>query len=136
MADYSKTHALLYVRQLNLNALGDTGIYVPFGRFQVNSMKLSNVSTTLAGSSGTLGLFSAPSAGGTTIVTAATGVITPLTAASVVNSASIASTALTAGTLGTGTNAGQNFIYLNVGIVHGAAATCDVLIEVTRWVGP
>lgn len=134
MSDYSKTHELRYVRQLNLNAVGDTPIYIPFGRFQVTSMKLSNVSTTLAASSATVGLYTAAAAGGTAIVTPATA--TGLTSADVVDTRTLASTNLTAGTLGTGTNAGQNFLYVRVGVAHGSAATVDVLIEVTRWAGP
>jgi hypothetical protein len=129
---YSKTHKLVCVSGLSLNATNtDTPVYVPFARFQVTGMKISNASTTLAGSSATLGLYTAPAAGGTALVTPA--VMTGLTSADIVQSSTLASTALTTGTVGTNGNAGMNFLYIRNAVTHGAAATVTVEIEITRW---
>lgn len=131
MASYSSTHQLVYVKQLNLNAVADTPIFVPFARFQVTGMKLSNASRTLAASGATVGLYTAPAAAGTAIVTPA--VATALTTADIVDVRTLASTALASGTV---VNNTLRQLYVRVGVADGAAATCDVLIELTRWAGP
>ena len=131
MADYSKTHQLLYAARVNLNSVADTPVYLPFSRCQVTSVKLANVSTTLAASSATIGLYSGPGATGTAIVTPATA--TALTGPDVVDNRTLASTALTGGTQ---VNNNLRQLYVRVGVAHGSAATVDVLIEVTRWAGP
>jgi hypothetical protein len=84
--------------------------------YQVTAFKVTNCSVTpvLA----TVGLFTAASAGGTTVVTAAT--ITGATSASVVLSGTIASTARqTAATL-----------YINLGVANAAALACDVHVAI------
>ena len=67
-------------RSVDLNTVGDTAVHVPFAKYIVRRMTLTNVSTTLAASSATVGAYTAAAAGGTAIVTPATA--TGLTAAS------------------------------------------------------
>lgn len=130
MASYSSTNAQITVT-LDLNKLGDTAIFVPFGKFYVENIRLTNVTTTLAGSSATLGFNAAPAAAGTAIVTVANGVVTPLTAATVVSAPTIASAAATV-TPTTVNGTGLRQIYANVGVVHGAAVTCTAIIKMCR----
>jgi hypothetical protein len=108
------------VRSVNLNAVGDTAVHVPYAKYIARLVTTTNVSTTLAASSATLGVYTAAAAGGTAVVTAATASLTPLTAASKFKDCTIAASAdsLTADTL-----------YIRVGVVHGAPATCDVYLE-------
>ncbi len=84
--------------------------------YQVTAFKITNCSTTPILAS--LGLFTAASGGGTTVVTAAT--ITGASAATVVLSQTIASTArLTAGTL-----------FVNLGTANALALTCDMKVDI------
>jgi hypothetical protein len=109
----------LQYRGVNLNSAStDTPVHVPFAKYIVRRMTLTNVSTTLAASSATIGAYTAASAGGTAIVTPATA--TGLTAASKFNDRTIAVSAdsLTGDT-----------IYIRVGVANGAPATCDVYLE-------
>lgn len=108
------------VRGVNLNAVADIPVHVPYGKYIARTVTTTNASTTLAGTSGTLGVYTATSAGGTAVVTAATGSLTPLTAASKFKDCTIAASAdsLTSDTL-----------YIRTGVAHGAPATCDVYIE-------
>jgi hypothetical protein len=105
-------------RSVDLNTVGDTAVHVPFAKYIVRRMTLTNVSTTLAASSATVGAYTAAAAGGTAIVTPATA--TGLTAASKFNDRTIAASAdtQTASTL-----------YIRVGVANGSAATCDVYFE-------
>ena len=107
-------------RSVNLNAVGDTAVHVPYSKYIARLVTTDNASTTLAASSATLGVYTAPAAGGTAVVTAATGSLTPLTAATKFKDCTIAASAdhLTADTL-----------YVRVGVAHGAPATCDVFME-------
>lgn len=132
MSDYSRDHQRIKVN-VNLNATGDYAIPIPFAKFNVTAVRVSNATTSLAASSATLGIFTAPSAGGTAIVAQATGVVTPCTSATVVNNATIASANQTTGTPQTGTPGGNTCLYANVGVAHGSAATVDVQVEVNRW---
>ena len=108
------------VRNVNLNAVADIPVHVPYSKYIARTVTTTNASTTLAGTSGTLGVYTAASAGGTAVVTAATGSLTPLTAASKFKDCTIAASAdsLTSDTL-----------YIRTGVVHGAPATCDVYLE-------
>lgn len=138
MADYSATNqtlgaagsGTLGVITIDMNKLGDTAIIVPFTKFYVEVIRLTNVSTTLAGTSATLGFFTGPGATGTTIVTAATGVVTPLTGATVVSSASIAASGVSV--VPTLVNNTLRQIYANVAIAHGSAATLNAIIKILR----
>jgi len=108
----------LQYRGVNLNSVADTAVHVPFAKYIVRRMTLTNVSTSLAASSATIGAYTAAAAGGTAVVTPATA--TGLTAASKFNDRTIAVSAdsLTSDTL-----------YIRVGVAHGTAATCDVYLE-------
>jgi hypothetical protein len=110
----------LTARAVNLHtATGDVAtIAIPsyVTAYQVTAFKITNCSTTPILAS--FGLYTAASAGGTTIVTAAT--ITGATAATVVLSQTIASTArLTAPTL-----------YINLGTANALALTCDLKVDI------
>ena len=131
MADYSKHHQMPCAVLVNVNSVGDTPINVPFAKFIVTSMKVMNASVDLSASSATLGLYTAAAAGGTAIVTPATGVLTPLSTANKVSNATIASTDVTTGTAVAGTP-GQNSLFIRNGVAHGSAATVTVLLEVVR----
>jgi hypothetical protein len=105
---------------VNLNAVNSVPVIVPFAKTRVLACSTTNASTSLATTAATLGLYTATAGGGTAIVTAATASLTPLTTALKIKDCTLASTDVLAPN-------GQ--IYIFVGVVHGAAATCDVLIE-------
>lgn len=122
MADYSRTHQLIYAAKVNVNSVGDTPVYIPFAKFQVTSAKASNASVDLSGSSATLGLYTAglyTAAGGTgtAVVTAATGTVTPMSAAAKVANWTVASTDLISVTPTTG---GGGQLFIRNGIANGA----------------
>lgn len=129
MASYSSTNQTLCVRGVNVNSVGDTAVFVPFGKFQLEVMKVTNASVDLSSSSATLGLYTAPAAGGTALVTPATGVLTPLSTSAKVNSATVASTDSTGGTV---VNNTLRQIYIRCGVAHGSAATVDVILKILR----
>ena len=129
MADYSATYYLATAKAVNMNNVGDTGVFIPFAKFMVVSVKNTNASVDFTGSSATMGLYTAPAAGGTALVTPATGTLTPLSAPAKVFSCTLASTDTTSGTA---TNYGGGQLYIRNGVAHGSAATVDVLIEVVR----
>lgn len=110
---------LAFVKGVNLNSVGDTPVNIPNGtqKYYVTDVLISGASDTMAGSSATVGLYTAAAAGGTAIVTAATR--TGLTTSAKVSASTIASTAdtFTASTL-----------YIRNGVAHGSALTCDVYI--------
>lgn len=103
---------------VDLNAVGDTTIALPNGArsYIITDMVVTNASATLAGSSATVGLYSAASAGGEALVTPATAVA--LTSASKFVKRTIAQDDLvTSGTA-----------YVRVGVAHGSAMTADVYL--------
>lgn len=106
------------VTGVDLDAVGDTPVHVPFAKWICRRMTLTNVSTTLSGSSATIGAYTAAAAGGSAIVTPATA--TGLTAASKFTDRTIALSA---------DSSIVDTIYVRVGVVNGAAATCDVYFE-------
>lgn len=84
--------------------------------YQVTAVKVTNCTVTPI--LGAFGVFTAASAGGTTVVTSAT--ITGATSASVVLSQTIASTArLSAATL-----------FINLSVANVAALTCDIKVDI------
>lgn len=129
MASYSKTNQTITVQGVNVNLVGDTPVFVPFSKFQVEIVKVTNASTSLAATSATLGAYTAPAAGGTAIVTPATGVLTPLSSATAINSATVAATGSVTPTV---VNNTLSQIYLHCGVAHGSAATVDVIIKILR----
>src|ERR1043166_382649 len=75
---------------VDLNAVADTVVTVPFAKWLPLNMRVYDASTSLAASSMTIGLYSAAAAGGTAIITPATR--TALTTAAQVSPSTIAST--------------------------------------------
>lgn len=129
MASYSTTNACIVTQNVNVNSVGDTPIFVPFGKFQVEIFKVTNASVDLSATTATLGLYTAAAAGGTALVTPATGVLTPLSTANKINSATIASTDAATGTV---VNNTLRQIYIRCGVAHGSAATVTVIIKLLR----
>lgn len=108
------------VKGIDLNTVQDIPVSVPFTKWIARAVTTTNASTTLAASSATLGVYTAVAAGGTAIVTAATGSLTPLTAASKFKDCTIALS---------GDSATASTVYIRIGVAHGAAATCDCYLE-------
>lgn len=105
-------------RGVDLNTVGDTPVHVPYSKYILRRMTVTNVSTTLAASSATIGAYTAAAAGGTALVTPATA--TALTAASKFTDRTIAASA---------DSQTSSTAYIRVGVAHGSAATCDVYME-------
>ena len=100
---------------VNVNATGDTVLpIINTDRYGVSNVIFTNASVSLT--TAAAGLFTAPSAGGTAIVSNAA--LSAMTSASVVSQRTVASTAAISG---------QN-LYVNVGTAQGAAATMDVFV--------
>ena len=100
---------------VNVNAGGDTVLpIINTDRYGVSNVIFTNASVSLT--TALAGVFTAPSAGGTAIVSNAA--LSAMTSASVVSQRTVASTAAISG---------QN-LYVNVGTVQGAAATMDVFV--------
>lgn len=129
MASYSSTNQTIVVPNVNVNSVGDTPVFVPFGKFQLEIFKVTNASVDLSTTSATLGCYTAPAAGGTALVTPATGVLTPLSAATKINSATVASTDANTPTT---VNNTLRQIYIRCGVAHGSAATVTVIIKLLR----
>jgi hypothetical protein len=114
---------------VDLNAVADTFVPIPFATYIPRRMTLFGASTSLGASAATIGAYTAAAAGGTAIVTPATA--TGLTAATKFNDRTIAATTdyLTP-TAFTGAN-GQTLygLFIRVAIVHGSAATVKVVFE-------
>jgi len=82
MASYSSTNACIVTQNVNVNSVGDTAIIVPFGKFQVEIVKVTNASVDLSASSMTMALYTGPGATGSAVVsTLAQGPRPPLTTA-------------------------------------------------------
>ena len=100
---------------VNVNAGGDTVLpIINTDRYGVSNVIFTNASVSLT--TALAGVFTAPSAGGTAIVSNAA--LSAMTSASVVSQRTVASTAAISG---------QN-LYVNVGTAQGAAATMDVFV--------
>jgi hypothetical protein len=101
---------------VNVNATGDQAVLQINNstNYSVSNVVFTNASTSLT--TAAAGLFTAPSAGGTGIVSNAA--LSALTGSSVVSQRTVASTA---------TQSAQN-LYLNVGTAQGATATMDVYV--------
>lgn len=106
---------LAYYTGVNANASNDTILpLLDSSSYSVKFVVFTNASVSL--SSAAAGVFTAPSAGGTAIVSNAA--LSALTGPTVVSERTVASTAV---------QAGQN-LYVNVGTAQGAAATFDVYV--------
>jgi len=101
---------------VNVNATGDQAVLAVqnSSNYSVSNVVFTNASVSL--SSAAAGLFTAPSAGGTAIVS--NGALSALTGSTVVSQKTVASTAI---------QSAQN-LYLNVGTAQGATATMDVYV--------
>ena len=101
---------------VNVNATGDQATLQINNstNYSVSNVVFTNASTSLT--TAAAGLFTAPSAGGTAIVSNAA--LSALTGSTVVSQRTVASTA---------TQSAQN-LYLNVGTAQGATATMDVYV--------
>jgi hypothetical protein len=113
-------------------ANGDVFIDTPAGSKGIifDKVTWTNASANLSTSTATSGLYTAASAGGTAIVTAATGNLTPLTAASKYKDGTIAASAdaLTISQQTSGTYAGRTGVFLNFGGTNNVPATVDVYL--------
>jgi hypothetical protein len=101
---------------VNVNSTGDQATLAinNASSYSVSNVVFTNASISL--SSAAAGLFTAPAAGGTGLVSNAA--LSALTSSTVVSQRTVASTAL---------QTAQN-LYLNVGTAQGAAATMDVYV--------
>lgn len=107
------------VAGLNLNALNDVRIPIQFSKYAVHTFTITNTSTSLGASAAQVGLYTLPAKAGTAISTGA--VATALTSAPVLQDRTLATTNVQTGDL-----------YVNVGVVHGSAATCDAFVEIQQ----
>jgi len=106
---------LAYYQGVNVNATGDTVLpIINSTSYSVSNVIMTNASISLT--TALAGVFTAPSAGGTAIVSNAA--LSALTGSTVVSQRTVASTAA---------QTGQN-LYVNVGTAQGAAATMDVYV--------
>ena len=106
---------LAYYQGVNVNATGDTVLpIINSTSYSVSNVIMTNASISLT--TALAGVFTAPSAGGTAIVSNAA--LSALTGPTVVSQRTVASTAA---------QTGQN-LYVNVGTAQGAAATMDVYV--------
>lgn len=109
---------LVKLTALNLNqANTDNPVTVPFSKYVVRRMSVTNCSSTLAASLATVGLYTGAGATGTTVVTL--GLLQALTASTKYVDMTLALTTdvLTASTL-----------YIRNGVTAGSAITCDVYV--------
>ena len=106
---------LAFYQGVNVNATGDTVLpIINSSTYSVANVIFTNASTSLT--TAAAGLFTAPSAGGTGIVSNAA--LSALTGSTVVSQRTVASTAA---------QTGQS-LYINVGTAQGATATMDVYV--------
>ena len=104
------------VTGVNVNGTGDQAVIAINNstNYSVSNVVFTNASISLT--TAAAGVFTAPSAGGTAIVSNAA--LSALTGSSVVSQRTVATTA---------TQTAQN-LYVNVGTAQGAAATMDVYV--------
>lgn len=115
----SSTVIRVSFKSVNLNSAGsDNLMTIPYAKYIVRRVTVTNASTSLAASSATLGVFTSTGGGGTTVVTAAT--LTALSAASKFVDMTVA---LSADTTTSST------LYARNVIAHGSAATVDVHLD-------
>ena len=105
---------------VDLNAVGDTAVSVPFAKYIIRTMTVYDASRTLAASSATIGAYTAAAAGGNLISTPATKA--GLTTAAKFLDCTIASPCTT-------DYQTARTIYIRVGVADGVATTCTVAFE-------
>ena len=106
-----------------LDAIGDTFIPINNGSYIPRSFTITNASATMAADAATIGLYTAPAAGGTAIVTPV--VATTLTGPTVYKDGILAA-ATTVFTPVYDSTAGEYGVYVRVAIAGAAGLTCDV----------
>jgi hypothetical protein len=115
-------------RNLNLNATGDTPVTIllPPGvvNYRVTTISVANSAGALP-TTATLGVYTAPSAGGFAMVTGGHSVLSGIT--SQANATTGNSQALTM-VAATTTAFNNTTLYVNVGIAQGSASTIDVIL--------
>jgi len=122
----------LAIRNLNLNATGDTAVTIPLptgiSNYNVSAIRLTNSQTSAPSSTARIGVYSAASLGGTALVTQQAINTLSLFSAGV-------STNVLALTLALGASTALNYatLYVNVGTANGAAATADVIISINFY---
>jgi hypothetical protein len=110
------------VTGVSINAVADAATFTGLpAKWRLRKLSIFDVSTSLAISTATLGLYTAAAAGGSALVALAT--MTALTGATKVQDSTLAAIAST--DYQTGATA-----YLRCGIAHGSAATVSVAIEI------
>lgn len=112
------SNLLGYIKGMNINSAGsDNEVAIPYGKYVVRKIVVTNASTSLAVSIATVGVYTAAAAGGTTVVTAAT--ITALSASSkfVDMTIAVVADAVTA-----------SLLFVRNVLAHGVVATVDVYI--------
>jgi len=115
LASNQAIRLLASYQSVNVNATGDTVLPINnTSSYSVSNVIFTNASVSLT--TAAAGLFTAPSAGGTAIVSNAA--LSAMTSSTVVSQRTVASTAQ---------QTGQN-LYVNVGTAQGAAATMDVYV--------
>ena len=115
LASNQAIRLLASYQSVNVNATGDTVLPINnTSSYSVSNVIFTNASVSLT--TAAAGLFTAPSAGGTAIVSNAA--LSAMTGSTVVSQRTVASTAQ---------QTGQN-LYVNVGTAQGAAATMDVYV--------
>ena len=133
MANFDGYPALAVAKGVS-TTVGDTFIATPNGAkgMLIEKVTFTNPSTSLASSTTTAGLYTATAAGGTAIVTSATGNLTPLTSAAVYKDGTVAATtAVITPSVQTTANqsyTGQAGLFINVGGTNNVAGTFDVYI--------
>ena len=127
MASYSSSNQCITVQNVNVNSVGDTPVFVPFGKFQVEIVKVTNASVDLSASSMTMALYTGPGATGSAIVAAA--LPAGLSTAAKVASMTVAVSDAVSGTV---VNNTLRQIYIRNVVAHGSAATVTVIIKILR----
>lgn len=126
MASYSSSNACITTQLVNVNSVGDTPIFVPFGKFSLEICKVTNATVDLSASSMTMAVYTGPGATGTAIVAAAL-------PAGLSTSAKVASmTCVTDAVSPTTVNNTLRQIYIRNVVAHGSAATVTVIIKILR----
>lgn len=126
MASYSKTNQTITTQLVNVNSVGDTIIFVPFAKYSVEMVKVTNATVDLSASSMTMALYTGPGATGTAVVAAA--LPAGLSTAAKVAAMTVASSDATSGTVVNG----MSQLYIRNVVAHGSAATVTVIIKVLR----
>jgi hypothetical protein len=114
------------LKNANFNSTSDQAISILYaGKYRIDQIAVTNVSTTLAGSPAAGGFYTGAGKTGTTIV-AASQTYTGLTAATVIAFPSFA-----AGGNATTFSAAQT-VYFSLTTAHGSAATADIYVYIRR----